>query len=190
MNTDSSQPSKDWSDESLASLMAHIVQTHHAFCRQQVARIALLSKEAIDEQGKSHPYLKRIRDLFFQMSRDLLMHLLKEEQTLFPYIARVEAEVAQGASVPWPSFGTVENPIRMMVLEHVKTDDELNQIRKLSNNYTPPDDACDRSTALYEALAAFDRDMQRHVHAEDDLLFPRAVALEEEACGRQSAGRS
>ena len=90
MNTDSSQSSKDWSDQSLASLMDHIVQTHHAFCRGEAARIALLSKEAIDKQGKSHPELKRIHDLFFQMSRDLLMHLLKEEQTLFPYIAKVE----------------------------------------------------------------------------------------------------
>jgi regulator of cell morphogenesis and NO signaling len=182
MNTDSSQSSKDWNDQSLASLMDHIVQTHHAFCRGEAARIALLSKEAIDKQGKSHPELKRIHDLFFQMSRDLLMHLLKEEQTLFPYIAKVEAEVAQDASVYWPPFGTVENPIRMMVLEHVKTDDELNQIRKLSNHYTPPNDACDSYSKLYEALAAFDRDMQRHIECENDFLFPRAVAMEEEAC--------
>ena len=110
------------------------------------------------------------------------MHLLKEEQTLFPYRAKVEAEVAQDASVSWPPFGTVENPIRMMVLEHVKTDDELNQIRKLSNHYAPPDDACSSLSQLYEALATFDRDMQRHIECENDLLFPRAVSLEEEAC--------
>jgi regulator of cell morphogenesis and NO signaling len=182
MNTDSCQSSKDWDDKSLASLIEHIVDTHHVFCRREVTRIALLSKEAIDKQGKTHPELKRIHDLFFQMSRDLLMHLLKEEQTLFPYIAKVEAEVAQDASVSWPPFGTVENPIRMMVLEHIKTDDELNQIRKLSNHYAPPDDACGSLSQLYEALATFDRDMQRHIECENDLLFPRAVAMEEEAC--------
>src|SRR6185437_13487561 len=115
MNTDSRQSSNDWSDQSLASLMEHIVQTHHAFCRREVTRIALLSKDAIDKDGKGHPELKRIHDLFFQMSRDLLMHLLKEEQTLFPYITTVEAHIARDASVSWPPFGTVENPIRMMV---------------------------------------------------------------------------
>lgn len=182
MNLDLSKSSKDWNGQSLASLIEHIVGTHHAFCRREVTRIALLSKEAIDKQGKSHPELKRIHDLFFQMSRELLMHLLKEEQTLFPYIAKVEAEVARDASVSWPPFGTVENPIRIMVLEHVKTDDELNQIRKLSNDYTPPDGACDSYAKLYEALAAFDHDMQRHIECENDLLFPRAVAMEEEAC--------
>jgi regulator of cell morphogenesis and NO signaling len=182
MNADSSESCKDWSNHTLASLMEHIVSTHHAFCRREVTRIALLSKEAIDNQGKSHPELKRIHDLFFQMSRDLLMHLLKEEQTLFPYIVKVEAEIARDASVSWPPFGTVENPIRMMILEHVKTDDELNQIRKLSNDFTPPDDACDSCATLYDALAAFDRDMQRHIEFENDLLFPRAVVMEEEAC--------
>lgn len=187
MNLDLSKSGKDWSDQSLASLMEHIVDTHHAFCRREVTRIALLSKEAIDQQGKNHPELKRIHDLFFQMSRDLLMHLLKEEQTLFPYIAKVEAEVARDASVSWPPFGSVENPIRMMILEHVKTDDELNQIRKLSNNYTPPDDSCDSYAKLYVALATFDRDMQRHIECENDLLFPRAVAMEEEACQKSRA---
>lgn len=190
MDTDSSRLTKDWSGQSLASLMEHIVRTHHEFCRRELTRIAQLLKEAIDEQGKSHPELKRIHDLFFQMSRDLLMHLLKEEQTLFPYIAKVEETIAHEASMPWPPFGTVENPIRMMVLEHLKTDDELSQIRKLSNDFTPPADACDSYSKLYEALAAFDRDMQRHIEAENDVLFPRAVAMEEEVCGKQNmAGR-
>ncbi|MFZ0662626.1 MAG: hemerythrin domain-containing protein [Acidobacteriaceae bacterium] len=185
MNTDSSRTAEDWSGRSLASLMEYIVQTHHVFCREEAAQIALLFKDAIDEQGKGHPELKRIHDLFFQMSRDLLMHLLKEEQTLFPYITGVEEAVAKDAPMSWPPFGTVENPIRMMVLEHLKTDDELTQIRKLSNDYTPPGDASQSYSALYARLAAFDRDMQRHIHAEDDLLFPRAVAMEEEACNRR-----
>lgn len=189
MNVDLSKSSNDWSHESLASLMEHIVETHHAFCRREVTRIALLSKEAIDKQGKNHPELKRIHDLFFQMSRDLLMHLLKEEQTLFPYIARVEAEVARDAFVSWPPFGTVENPVRMMVLEHIKTDDELKQIRELSKDYTPPDGACESHAKLFEALAAFDRDMEQHIEFENNLLFPRAVAMEEEACKKSSAAR-
>ncbi len=185
MCADSREPSENWNVRSLASLIEHIVETHHVFCRQEVVRLASLFKEVIDTHGKDHPELKRIQTLFFKMSRDLSMHLLKEEQTLFPYIARVEEAVARKVSVSWPPFGTVENPIRMMVLEHDQTDEEIKEIRNLSKDYTPPADACDRYTALYDGLAAFDRDMQRHIHFENNLLFPRAVAMEEEACTRQ-----
>lgn len=172
---------------SLANLMERIVQKHHAFCRSEVLAIAPLFKEAIEKQGNSHPELKRIHNLFLQMKLDLLMHLLKEEQTLFPYIARVEDAVAKEVPVSWPPFGTVENPIRMMILEHLKTDDELEQIRKLSNEFTPPADACEAVSTLYERLAAFDRDMRQHIDCENNDLFPRAVVMEEEACNRQKA---
>lgn len=172
----------DWDGRSLASLMEYIVQTHHDYCRREAARIATLCKEAIQEQGNSYPVLKSIHDLFLVTSRELSMHLQKEEQTLFPYIAKVETAVARDAPVSWPPFGTVGNPIRMMVLEHVKTNDEMKQIRDLSDNYTPPENAGSSVLSLYEGLAAFDRDMQRHIHAEDDLLFPRAIAMEDAAC--------
>jgi regulator of cell morphogenesis and NO signaling len=118
------------------------------------------------------------------------MHLLKEEQTLFPYITRVEEAVGRNNPVSWPPFGTVENPIRMMVLEHDQTDEEIKEIRKLSKEYTPPTDACDRYAALYDGLAAFDRDMHRHIDFENDLLFLRAVAMEEDACKGQTLTES
>lgn len=181
----SNRPNEDSYDQSLTSLMEHIVQTHHAFCRNEVVGITPLFKEAIEKQGSSHPELKQIHNLFLQMSRDLFMHLLKEEQTLFPYIARVEDALAKEVSVSWPPFGTVENPIRMMVVEHVKTDDELQQMRRLSNGYSPPDGACEAFLALYERLAVFDRDMQQHIDRENNELFPRAIAMEDEACNRQ-----
>ncbi len=178
---------EDWNSKTLASLTEHIVATHHAFCRQETVRIAALLKDAIAQSGEVHPELKRIHDLFYQMSRDLNMHLLKEEETLFPYIAKVEQDLAKGAPISWPPFGTVENPIRIMIVEHVKTDDEIGQIRKLSNDYTAPADATESFSELYRRLALFDQDMQRHIECENDLLFPRAVAMEEEACARQKA---
>lgn len=178
---------EDWNSKTLASLTEHIVQTHHVFCRQETTRIAALLKDAIAQSGEAHPELKRIHDLFYQMSRDLNMHLLKEEETLFPYILKVEKDLAKGDPISWPPFGTVENPIRIMIVEHVKTDDELGQIRKLSNDYTAPADASESYSELYRRLALFDQDMQRHIECENDLLFPRAVAMEEEACARQKA---
>ncbi len=188
MDANANQSTADWRTQSLASLTDHIVRTHHVFCRQEVSRLALLFRDVIGKHGKEHPELNRIHDLFLQMSRDLSMHLLKEEQTLFPYMVKVEAAVAGGNPVSWPPFGTVGNPIRMMILEHGKATGEIEEIRKLSGNYTPPADADDSYSTLYGALLAFDRDMQTHIQKEDDLLFPRAIAMEEEACGRQSGG--
>jgi regulator of cell morphogenesis and NO signaling len=185
MNADATNLAESWSNKSLAALMEHIVERHHAFCRQEVARLSSLFKEVIASHGKEHPELKRSEVLFGAMAKDLLMHLVKEEQTLFPYIARVEETVRQKAAVSWPPFGTVENPIRMMVLEHDQTDEELKEIRRLSNGYTPPSDASDRCVALYDGLAAFERDMRDHIHAEDRVLFPRAVSMEDEACTKR-----
>lgn len=187
MCTESRKPPENWDDRSLASLSEHIVETHHVFCRREMLRINSLFKEAIGLDGKDHPELKQIQILFFKMSKDLSMHLLKEEQTLFPYIARVEEAIGRNDPVSWPTFGSVENPIRMMVLEHDQADREIEEMRKLSNEYKPPADASDCYTELYSALAAFDHDMQRHIHSEDHLLFPRAVAMEKEACARQKA---
>jgi len=185
MNPTSPKRIATWDTMPLSSLMGHVVQTHHVFCRQEVTRLSALLKEVLDQHGKNHPELRRIQALFSKMSKDLAMHLLKEEQTLFPYIARVEEAVAQQSRVSWPPFGTVENPIRMMLLEHDQTDDELKEIRRLSNGYRPPADVYVSYAALYDGLRAFEEDMQEHIHFENDLLFPRAIAMEEEACARR-----
>lgn len=176
-----------WKNKPLSELMDHIVASHHAFCRQEVARVSSLFREAIAAHGRERPELKKMEVLFAKMAKDLQMHLVKEEQTLFPYIARVERAIQQNAPISWPAFGTVENPIRMMVLEHDQTSDELSQIRRLSNNYTPPSCAAEPLTALYDGLRAFESDMTEHTQAEDHLLFPRAVAMEEQACTRTNS---
>src|SRR6185437_16774761 len=163
--------SETWSCQTLANLMNHVVESHHVFCRREVARLGLLFMEVIKKHENTHPELKRLQALFFKLSNELSSHLLKEEQTLFPYIARVEGAVARKEPVSWPPFGTVENPIRMMVLEHDQTDGDLKAINKLSDDYTPPSGACASYTALYDGLRAFEQDMREHIHFENDLLF-------------------
>ena len=113
------------------------------------------------------------------------MHLLKEEETLFPYVAQLEESVRQNLPVSWPRFGSLESPVRLLVEDHDQTDEELKLIRRLSNNFTPPSGTAEEDAdwaILFDALRAFDLDMQEHIRAENDLLFPRAVALEEAAC--------
>lgn len=174
----------NWNDKPLGELMEHIVRNHHAFCRQEMARIGTLFKEVASNAG-AQPELKRMESLFSTMAKDLTMHLVKEEQTLFPYIARVEDAVKRNVPVSWPPFGTVENPIRMMVLEHEQTGAELSEICRLSNHYTPAPGAPEPLIVLYDALRAFDRDMSEHIHSEDHILFPRAISMEEQTCGKR-----
>lgn len=190
MSGDTNETFEHWRENSLASLIEHIVGTHHVFCRQEVTRLAALFDSVIEANGKEHPELKHLRTLFFKMSRDLSMHLVKEEQTLFPYIVRVEMAVRHNTEISWPPFGSVEYPIRMMIEEHDQTDKELEEIRKLSGEYTPPTGASGSQVALYEGLAAFDQDMQQHIEFENHLLFPRAIAMEELACGMRDATRA
>lgn len=189
MNHESLNITSAWDNVPLSSLIDHIVQTHHAFCRREVLRLTVLLREVLNKHARSHPELVRIQTLFSRMSSDLSMHLLKEEQTLFPYITRVEDTVTRGIPVSWPPFGTVQNPIRMMILEHNQTGEEIEQIRKLSSEYTPPGDACGRYATLWSGLEAFDRNMQEHVQLEDNLLFPRAIEMEEQACAKQQGAK-
>lgn len=184
MNEEAHGPLTEWTNRPLASVIEHIIATHHAFCRQEASSIPLTFKKALDAHKKEHPELIRMQLLFFKMSKDLAMHLLKEEETLFPYIERVEDATSKGSAISWPPFGTVGNPIRMMVMEHDQTEEELKEIRELSHGYAPPADASEPLVALYQALASFDRDMQRHIDIENDVLFPRAVALEDKACAK------
>lgn len=171
----------DWTVQPLAGLMDHIVEKHHTFCRQEVARLEPLVEKVIQAHGAAHSELRRIKAVFSGLTKELLMHLTKEEQTLFPYIARMEEAMTKGIPFPRPAFGTVQNPVRMMVMEHDNSGAALHQMRSLSNNYQLPTDACNSYRALYDGLKSFEGDMHQHVHLENNILFPRAVAMEDAA---------
>lgn len=189
MDTNSHSTPEAHRSGSLRAVMNHIVEKHHTFCRNEVVRLSSLFGEVRAERGKQNPELKRMEALFAAMAKDLHMHLIKEEQTLFPYIARLEEAVCLGAAVSWPPFGTVENPIRIMVEEHEQTDRELKEMRSLSGGYLSPPDAPACYAALYEGLRSFEREMEDHIRLENEELFPRAIAMEQDACARKTAGQ-
>ena len=103
---------------------------------------------------------------------------MKEEQVLFPYIARMEGSVLAGEPVPPAMFGTVVNPVRMMMQEHDSAGDVLRSLRAVTKDYTLPEDACISYRTLYQALQGFEADLHQHIHLENNILFPRAVAME------------
>lgn len=168
----------EWSAASLAALMKHIVERHHTFCRQELTRLGSLLTHSVRSQGDSLPELMSIQKRFAKMSSELLMHLVKEEQTLFPMIARMEEATARKEALPRLPFGTIQNPIGMMVFEHDETGVDLKQMRELSHGFKAPPGAGPGIRVLYEGLKAFEKDMHEHVFLENYVLFPRIAAIE------------
>jgi regulator of cell morphogenesis and NO signaling len=107
------------------------------------------------------------------------MHMMKEEVVLFPYILRMEEAVVAHEPVLPPPFGSVQNPVNMMEQEHDAAGNALRDMREASKGYTAPPEACVSYQALYRALAEFEADLHQHIHLENNILFPRAIAMEQ-----------
>jgi regulator of cell morphogenesis and NO signaling len=169
---------RDWATGPLADLIGHVQSTHHAYTRDAISRIPLLLDKVCSKHGPNHPETLQVRDHFTTVAQELATHMMKEEMVLFPYIVRMEEAVLSGDPVLPPPFGKVANPVAMMIREHDNAGDELREIRAASNGYTAPADACITFQTLYRALAEFEADLHQHIHLENNILFPRAVAME------------
>ena len=168
----------DWANETLSALIAHIKNTHHRYTREETVRIAALLQKVCSVHGKNHAELLEIQATFESLVNELTTHLIKEEMVLFPYIERMEEAVIQKEPVVPPPFGTVKNPVAMMEHEHDSAGNALRNIRKASNDFLAPADACVSYQTLYKALTSFEADLHQHIHLENNILFPRAIAME------------
>src|SRR5262249_15005151 len=142
----------------------------------QVPEILRLAEKVYAKHGPNYPELEKIRNIFQSLGEELMLHMMKEENILFPYIERMEDAVVQGDPILPPPFGTVANPIRMIEYENAGI--ALKALRAATNDYTPPPDACVSFQALYTALANFEKDLHQHIHLENNVLHPRAVEME------------
>jgi regulator of cell morphogenesis and NO signaling len=183
-NASQMQPSTttDWTTASLEALCEHIVKTHHQYVRNEIPRLWQLAQKVVARHGTDRPELAEIQQLIKAAGEDLVQHLSKEELMLFPYITNMERNFANCGPRSLGCFGTVRNPIGVMMAEHDSAGETLARIRVLSNDYTPPEGACPTFLGFYQALSEFERDLHRHVHLENNILFPRAIELEE-SCG-------
>ena len=171
----------NWMAAPLYELTAHIREKHHRYVREAIPRTQALSDKVATKHGMNHPELVDVGNLFAEVGREMIMHMQKEEQILFPYMDGLERAMNAHSSVEPPFFQTVKNPIHAMMQEHDAAGELVRKIRVLTSNYTPPGDACTSFKALYEALREFETDLHQHVHLENNVLFPRAVELEASA---------
>ncbi len=166
----------DWTAVPVSELCDHIVGHHHGYLREELPTLRLLVDKVAQAHGGHHPELRAVQSLFHATADELEQHMVKEEQILFPACVALE----QGASGGF-LFGSVENPIRMMLHEHDEVAAGLAGLRSATGGYAPPLDACNSYRAMLERLALLEADTHRHVHEENNILFPRAIALEEQA---------
>ena len=162
----------------LSELITHILDTHHVFTKLEMARLELLSQKVISAHGENHPELLKVGALFETLCADLKPHMFKEEQVLFPFIVALVVADSQKKPTPFSPFGTVNNPIRMMMVEHDTAGDILRELRTVTSDYNTPADGCISYRTFYEALEAFEKDLHQHIHLENNILFPRAIELE------------
>jgi regulator of cell morphogenesis and NO signaling len=170
---------EDWTQRTLESLCTHIAATHHAYVKRELPRLAQLAQKVVNRHGPTKPELPMIAETLMQLDEELTSHLAKEEIMLFPFIASLEQFVSYGAPKPKSCFGTVSNPIAMMTQEHDAAGALLGEIRRLSGDFTTPEDACPTFHAFYDGLREFEQDLHQHIHLENNILFPRAVELEQ-----------
>ena len=170
---------RDWQTAPLQELVTHIVDTHHAYLKLDLPVLQARIEKVVAVHGARDPQrLPRLAVVFAALRAELEMHLHKEESILFPFIAQYGRAELQNRPLPRVPFGSIANPIAVMEREHDGAGDALGEIRELTANYNPPSYACATVRALYDGLQALEQDLHIHIHLENNILFPRAIALE------------
>ncbi len=159
-------------------LADYIEKKHHRYVEAKFLEITPFLSKVARVHGDRHPELIEIEQLFNESVADLTMHMKKEELMLFPFIRKMVHAKQTGTSADAP-FGTVQNPIRMMMHEHSAEGERFRKISELSNNYLPPHDACNTYRVTFALLKEFEDDLHQHIHLENNILFPKAIELEQ-----------
>lgn len=170
-------PYTDWSLDFLAD---YIVNTHHSYVKKNLPDLKAYADKVMRVHGNAHPELLRVNQLVNEVYNELMAHLVKEERVLFPYVKELVAAQSNTASLHAAHFGTVQNPINMMEMEHEVVGKCLAEIREITNDFTLPGDACASYSLLYRMLDEFEEDLHLHVHLENNILFPQAIELEKQ----------
>jgi regulator of cell morphogenesis and NO signaling len=168
----------DW--KQLDDLTRHLVDRHHGYVRDITPTIQAWLAKLTARHGARHPELEQVREAFETLATELAAHMAKEENILFPFIDDLAAARRQGKRLPTSPFGTVLHPVHVMEADHRAAAELLARLRTLTGGFALPDDACTTYRLCYTELEQFERDLHWHVHLENNVLFPRALELEQQ----------
>ena len=169
----------DFDSWDIGFLADYIIHTHHQYVSKAIPQILPLAQKVADVHGEHHPEVVVVNELFNDLADELLSHMQKEEQILFPYIKKLVSDESEGNCSDGACFGTVIGPISVMEQEHENAGVILKQLYHLSDGYTAPEDACNTFRVLYGKLKEFEDDLHRHIHLENNILFPKAIEMEQ-----------
>lgn len=169
----------DVSAMTMTDLVDHIERTHHAYLKQELPRLLAMTRKVAGVHGDKAVQLLSLAEVVEDLAEELLQHLGKEEQILFPSLRELEAT----GRISHACFGTVRGPIQMMEYEHDSAGRALGKIRQLTADYTLPEWGCNTYRAMLDGLAQLEADLHQHIHKENNILFPMAVEAENGAAG-------
>ncbi len=164
----------DYNTWPLDLLADYVEKKHHRYVKDKIVEIIPYLTKVTRVHGERHPELEEVLNLFRGCAEELTEHMEKEEQILFPFVR----QMATGDFKPAP-FGSVQNPIGVMMDEHTNEGERFRRIAELTNDYTPPADGCSTYRVTYALLKEFEDDLQLHIHLENNILFPKAVQMED-----------
>lgn len=180
VNLSISSDNQRFSEWDLNFLAQYIVNNHHTYVKNAIPELTTHLQKVYNAHGEKYPYIADVQKIFNQVAEEMTNHLIKEERILFPLIKYLTETQKFNEKPKTGGFGTIKHPIRQMETEHVSAGGAMEKIRTLTNNYSLPEDACATFQVTYKELDEFEKDMHKHIHLENNILFPRAIALEEE----------
>lgn len=166
-------------------LINHIINVHHSYVSKMIPIISKHALKVHNAHGINHPKLIEVNAIWEGLSEELINHLAKEERMLFPYIKSLVVTQKDSLSLPYAPFGTVGNPISVMEKEHISVGNAFSSLRKLTDNFKLPKDACATFSAFYDELKDFEKDLHIHIHLENNILHPKAIMLEYELTNKK-----
>lgn len=175
-----SESTSDYQSWPLDLLADYIEKKHHRYVQEKTLEIQPYLDKICKVHGERHPELLKIKEEFNASAGELAAHMKKEELILFPFIRKMTKAKLENAKVDAAHFGTVKNPIQMMMSEHTVEGHRFMKIEELTNNYTPPQDACNTYRVSFALLKEFEQDLHLHIHLENNILFPKAIEIEKE----------
>jgi regulator of cell morphogenesis and NO signaling len=175
----------DWNKASLTDLADYVVAYHHRRARRDLIHLILLAAEVASGHASRHPEIWELQDELESLSRDLIPHMRREEQYLFPYVRSMESETGPDQTLIFPLFGTIEYPLQAVKHDHNEDLSHLASIRQFADNLAIPSRTCGRLRTLCDLIAAFELELQQHIRLENEVLFPRAIEVERSSAQRR-----